>query len=73
MYHIYMLENTEAVVKKKKQQSKKQKCLLFVESPGKCATIRKYLNEDENFEYEVVATMGHIQQLPSKNGSILKI
>lgn len=70
MYHIYMLENTEAVVKKKKQQSKKQKCLLFVESPGKCATIRKYLNEDENFEYEVVATIGHIQQLPSKNGSI---
>lgn len=48
-----------------------KKCLLFVESPGKCQTIRKYLNEDKTNNYDVVATIGHIKQLPSKSGSII--
>jgi DNA topoisomerase-1 len=65
MYYIhYMPENTT-------EKNKKQKCLLFVESPGKCPTIRKYLNDNKDIEYEVVATVGHIKQLPSKNGSII--
>lgn len=54
-----------------KKENKKKKCLLFVESPGKCQTIKKYLNEDKNCEYDVIATIGHIRQLPSKNGSIV--
>jgi DNA topoisomerase-1 len=55
----------------KNTNKKKKKCLLFVESPGKCPTIKKYLSDDENCEYDVVATIGHIKQLPSKPGSIV--
>lgn len=58
------LENEKNINKKRK------KCLLFVESPGKCPTIKKYLSDDKNCEYDVVATIGHIKQLPSKPGSI---
>lgn len=54
----------------KNLKSSKKKCLLFVESPGKCPTIKKYLSDEKECEYDVVATIGHIQQLPSKPGSI---
>ena len=40
--------------------------LLVVESPAKAKTIGKYLGKD----YEVVASFGHIRDLPSKPGSV---
>ncbi len=42
------------------------KNLLIVESPAKAKTISKYLGKD----YVVVASFGHIRDLPSKNGSV---
>ena len=40
--------------------------LLIVESPAKAKTIGKYLGKD----YEVVASFGHVRDLPSKTGSV---
>lgn len=42
------------------------KNLLIVESPAKAKTIGKYLGKD----YQVVASFGHIRDLPSKDGSV---
>jgi DNA topoisomerase-1 len=42
------------------------KNLLIVESPAKAKTIGKYLGKD----YEVLASFGHIRDLPSKSGSV---
>jgi DNA topoisomerase-1 len=42
------------------------KSLVVVESPAKAKTINKYLGKD----YEVMASMGHIRELPSKSGSV---
>ena len=42
------------------------KNLLIVESPAKAKTISKYLGKD----YEVLASFGHIRDLPSKTGSV---
>lgn len=42
------------------------KNLLIVESPAKCKTIEKYLGKD----YRVLASYGHIRDLPSKDGSV---
>ncbi len=42
------------------------KNLLIVESPAKAKTIAKYLGKD----YEVIASFGHIRDLPSKDGSV---
>lgn len=42
------------------------KNLLIVESPAKAKTIGKYLGAD----YKVLASFGHIRDLPSKNGSV---
>ena len=42
------------------------KNLLIVESPAKAKTIGKYLGKD----YHVVASFGHIRDLPSKEGSV---
>ena len=39
--------------------------LVIVESPAKAKTINKYLGS----EYTVLASYGHIRDLPSKNGS----
>jgi DNA topoisomerase-1 len=41
--------------------------LVIVESPAKAKTINKYLGAD----YKVIASFGHIRDLPSKNGSVL--
>jgi DNA topoisomerase-1 len=42
------------------------KNLLIVESPAKAKTIAKYLGSS----YQVLASFGHIRDLPSKNGSV---
>ncbi len=40
--------------------------LVVVESPAKAKTINKYLGKD----YKVLASYGHVRDLPSKNGSV---
>lgn len=40
--------------------------LVIVESPAKAKTINKYLGSD----YKVLASFGHIRDLPSKDGSV---
>ena len=40
--------------------------LVIVESPAKAKTINKYLGSD----YEVLASFGHIRDLPPKDGSV---
>src|SRR3990167_5496697 len=42
------------------------KHLVVVESPAKAKTIQKYLGDD----YEVVASYGHVRDLPKKKGSV---
>ena len=40
--------------------------VVIVESPAKAKTINKYLGS----EYKVLASYGHVRNLPKKNGSI---
>jgi len=40
--------------------------VVIVESPAKAKTINKYLGRD----YHVLASYGHVRDLPSKNGSV---
>ena len=40
--------------------------LVIVESPAKAKTINKYLGDN----YKVLASYGHIRDLPSKTGSV---
>src|SRR5437868_3945903 len=40
--------------------------LVVVESPAKAKTINKYLGKD----YEVLASFGHVRDLPAKTGSV---
>lgn len=44
-----------------------QSNLVIVESPAKAKTIEKYLGAD----YKVLASFGHIRDLPPKDGSVL--
>ena len=41
--------------------------LVVVESPAKAKTINRYLGDD----YEVVASVGHIRDLPNKQGAVI--
>jgi hypothetical protein len=41
--------------------------VVIVESPAKAKTINKYLGRD----YTVLASYGHVRDLPSKDGSVL--
>jgi DNA topoisomerase-1 len=41
--------------------------LVIVESPAKAQTINKYLGND----YKVIASVGHVRDLPSKDGAVL--
>lgn len=41
--------------------------IVVVESPAKAKTINKYLGPD----YQVMASYGHVRDLPAKNGSVL--
>ena len=40
--------------------------LVVVESPGKAKPINKYLGSD----YKVLASYGHVRDLPAKDGSV---
>ena len=40
--------------------------VVIVESPAKAKTINKYLGKD----YEVLASFGHVRDLPAKDGSV---
>ena len=40
--------------------------IVIVESPAKARTINKYLGGS----YEVLASFGHVRDLPAKNGSV---
>ena len=40
--------------------------VVVVESPAKAKTINKYLGSD----FKVLASYGHVRNLPQKNGSI---
>lgn len=42
--------------------------LVIVESPNKCASIRKYLNSDKKNTYTVLASVGHIRDLQKSGG-----
>ncbi len=42
------------------------KYLVVVESPAKCKTIQKYLGDN----YEVLASYGHVRDLPPRKGSV---
>ena len=41
--------------------------LVIVESPAKAQTINKYLGNN----YKVMASVGHVRDLPSKDGAVL--
>jgi DNA topoisomerase-1 len=49
------------------------KKLLIVESPAKAKTISKYLNDMKEDVYTVVASVGHVRDLPKSNKKAIDI
>ncbi len=49
--------------------------LLIVESPAKAKTISKYLNDihDKEHSFEVIASVGHVRDLPKNNKKAIDI
>ncbi|TSC61106.1 MAG: DNA topoisomerase I, partial [Parcubacteria group bacterium Gr01-1014_107] len=41
--------------------------MVIVESPAKARTITKYLNGDRNNKFKVIASVGHVRDLPKSN------
>ncbi len=60
-------KKTTATVKRKKAKTAAKKTLVIVESPAKAKTIEKYLG---NRKYEVMASMGHLRDLPKSQFGI---
>ncbi len=56
-------ENKQIEKRESRQPRKSGKQLVIVESPAKARTINKYLGK----EYLVMASVGHVRDLPSKN------
>src|ERR1041385_4592191 len=48
------------------ESSKRLMKVVVVESPAKAKTINKYLGRD----YRVLASYGHVRDLPAKDGSV---
>lgn len=57
---------TKAKTKKTKSRTKNKKTLVIVESPAKAKTIEKYLGRN----YHVIASKGHIRDLPKSQMGI---
>lgn len=49
------------------------KKLLIVESPAKAKTISKYLNDLNGDQYTVVASVGHVRDLPKSNKKAIDV
>ncbi len=60
-------EEPKEKLKTKKKKTNSQKTLVIVESPAKAKTIEKYLG---NRKYEVLASMGHLRDLPKSQFGI---
>src|SRR4030042_6334199 len=60
-----MVKEKQTVLRKRSNTSPdaKGKQLVIVESPAKARTINKYLGP----EYHVMASVGHVRELPGKN------
>ncbi|HJX33652.1 MAG TPA: toprim domain-containing protein, partial [Desulfatiglandales bacterium] len=60
-----MVKEKQTVLRKRSNTSPdaKGKQLVIVESPAKARTINKYLGP----EYHVMASVGHVRDLPGKN------
>lgn len=59
--------NNGAAMSDKMLDKSEEKWLMVVESPAKASTIAKYLGPNFN----VVASYGHVRDLPAKQGSVL--
>lgn len=60
------MPSARAVVSGWPKESHLLKNVVIVESPAKAKTINKYLGKD----YEVLASYGHVRDLPPKDGSV---
>lgn len=61
------LEEPKKTTKPRKKKNATKKTLVIVESPAKAKTIEKYLG---NRKYEVLASMGHLRDLPKSQFGI---
>src|SRR4051812_32379789 len=63
------MTDIEVCVSAMASASNKGKKLLIVESPAKARTIQQYLGND----YEVLASVGHVRDLPKTNKDAVDI